>query len=309
MSLDSKQEAETQLLKRYRKTWGQKHPAFLAGEGVSWKRLKNDIDQEAKAAKAKTKVELSPPWTSAQAAGLLGINQKVFRVLATMDSETGPLLADDGKHAAIGLPRLLEWAEGVRGAPKVRRWRESRRDEDLLGATVKRPAATFQVVKKTQIRLGLVDGKVSTLDLSHLSEEERVALAALLRGARGALQQDERGVVMFMQKEATLPEAFTLPWADEALKKDCAGRYKELLESAQGELAQLLARVEQDIRKAREAVAQEESPTAQAVQAAMLDMWRGEERDVQMLQSEVREALFDLTLPAATGQARKPCPF
>ena len=87
------------------------------------------------------------------------------------------------------------------------------------------------------------------------------------------------------------------------------GTLQGALESAQGELAQLLTRVEQDIRKAREAVAQEESPTAQAVQAAMLDMWRGEERDVQMLQSEVREALFDLTLPAATGQARKPCPF
>lgn len=307
MSLDSKQEAEKQLLKRYRETWGQKHPEFLAGEGVSWERLKNDIDQEAKAAKAKTKVELSPPWTSAQAAGLLGINQKVFRVLATMDSETGPLLADDGKHAAIGLPRLLEWAEGVIGAPKVRRWRESRRDEDLLGRTIKRPAAaTFQVVKKAQIKLGLVEGKVSTLDLSHLSEEERVALAALLRGARGALQQDERGIMMLMHKEAALPEAFKLPWADETLKEDGVGRYKELLESAQGELAQLLARVEQDIR---EAVPQEENPTAQVARAALLDTWEEERRDVQMLQSEVRMALLDLTLPAATGQARKPCPF
>jgi len=195
MSLDSKKEAEEQLVERYRETWGMSHAAFRAGEGVSWKRLKMDIDREVEAERAPKAGQLIRPWTSAEAAGLLSMNQKVFRVLATMDSATGPLLQDDGKHASISAARLFEWAEGV---PKVRRWREYRRDEDLLGVKIVRSAeATFKVLKGARIDLNLIAGKVTSLDLSHLSLEELDALRELLRGGSSAIQLDDDALKQF----------------------------------------------------------------------------------------------------------------
>lgn len=307
MSLDSIKDAEKELLKRYKKTWGQKHPEFLAGKGVSWKRLKDDFDKEAAAEKTEKNVQFTAPWSSAEAAGLLGLNQKVFRALATMDSKTGSLIVGEGKHVSIRLCRLLEWAEGMTDAAKVRRWRESRNDEDLLGKTTpSSPAAAFRIVKNVRIEFGLIEGKVTSLDLSHLSDAERAKITEILRGGRGAIQHDERGLAMLTPVASTLPEAFRMQWTDEALKSEYVERYQGLLESAQDELALHLERVKEDIRDAGSD--EEGSPGALAL-AALLDMWKDEERDVQELHSEVRAELLDISLPPAVPTTRTPFRF
>lgn len=302
MSLDSKKEAEEQLVERYGETWGMSHPAFRAGEGVSWKRLKIDVDREVEAEQAPKPGQLIRPWTSAEAAGLLSMNQKVFRVLATMDSATGPLLQDDGKHASISIARLLKWAEGV---PKVRRWREFRRDEDLLGVqTVKSAEATFKMVRGARIDLNLIAGKVTSLDLSHLSLEELDALRELLRGGSSAIQLDERNVAMLVP--STLPKALGMPWEDEALKQEYVSRYRGLLEEAREESSQRLAVASAQISSAS---AEDGVGEAQEALDALVAAWREEERELAHLQSEIRSELLNLTLPPAVPGKRVPFRF
>ncbi len=299
MSLDSKKEAEEQLVERYGDTWGMSHPGYRAGEGVSWKRLKIDIDREVEAEQAPKAGQLIRPWTSAEAAGLLSMNQKVFRVLAAMDSATGPLLQDDGKHASISVARLLEWAEGV---PKVRRWREFRRDEDLLGVKIFRSAeSTFKVLKGARIDLNLIAGKVTSLDLSHLSQEELDALRELLRGGSSAIQLDERSVAMLMP--STLPKALSMPWEDEALKQGYVDRYSGLLGEARAESSQRLALVSAQISNAS---AEEGVGEAQEALDALVAIWREEEHELAHLQSEIRSELLNLTLPPAVPGKRVP---
>ncbi len=302
MSLDSKKEAEEQLVERYRDTWGMSHPGFRAGEGVSWKRLKIDIDKEVEAEQAPKPGQLIRPWTSAEAAGLLSMNQKVFRVLATMDSATGPLLQDDGKHASISVTRLLEWAEGV---PKVRRWREFRRDEDLLGVRKVRSAkATFKMVKGGRIDLNLIAGKVTSLDLSHLSQEELDGLRELLRGGSSATQLDERNVPMLMP--STLPEALGMPWVDEALRQGYVDRYGGLLGELREESSKRLALVSAQISSAS---AEDGIGEAQEALDALVATWREEEHELTHLQSEIRSELVNLRLPPNVPARRAPLRF
>ena len=97
------------------------------------------------------------PWTSAEAAGLLNLSQKVFREFAKGSSPTGPLLPDDRTHAAIGIARLLEWADAH---PRLRRWRESRETGKPLGQRVPMPPQTrFKVVQEVQVDFSLIEGK------------------------------------------------------------------------------------------------------------------------------------------------------
>lgn len=302
MSLDSKKEAEKQLVDRYGETWGMNHPGFIAGEGVSWERLKIDIDKEAEAERARIAGQYIRPWTSAEAAGLLSMNQKVFRVLATMDSATGPLVEDDGKHAAIRLSHLLEWAEGV---PKVRRWREFRGDEELLGREkVWSARSTFKVVKSARIDLNLIAGKVTSLDLSHLTPQELGALRDLLRGGSSAIQLDGHGVAMLMP--STLPHALGMPWMDEALRQDYVARYRGLLEEAREESSKRLVLVNERISSA---AAEDGVSNAEEALEALLAVWREEENELRLLQSEVRSELLDLALPPAAPGRRNPFRF
>lgn len=300
MSLDSKQEVLAKLIERYSETYGPGNPEFMSGKGVSWERLKLDVKKEADAdhrARAAARSGHKPPsesrpWTSAEAAGLLNLSQKAFRELAKSDSPTGSLLVDDGTHTAVSTSRLLEWADAY---PRIRRWRESREDGDILGRTAPMPPqARFKLLQESVVDITLVEGKVSSLDLSKLSADERDALLDLFRAKGGALQEDSRGIVMLQQ--ATLPEAFKLPWADLTLKNEWVSQYTGALEGIRSELQQHLQRVKNVIPNL---TPEEDKVDAQDAHKALVEQWAEESRALEMQVSEVRGAILDVTLPPA----------
>lgn len=309
MSLDSKQEVLAKLISRYSETYGPGNPEFMSGKGVSWARLKQDVEKEAVAdrqARAAARAGRTPPseprpWTSAEAAGLLNLSQKAFRELAKNDSSTGPLLVDDGTHAAVSTSRLLDWADAY---PRIRRWRESREDGDILGRTAPMPPqARFKLLQESVLDITLVEGKVSSLDLSKLSAGERDALLDLFRAKGGALQEDSRGIVMLQQ--ATLPEAFKLPWADLALKDEWVSEYTRALEGVKSELQERLQRVQNVIPHLS---LEDGKADAQDAYTALVEQWSEEGRALVMQVSEVRGAILDVTLPPAGPPIERP-PF
>lgn len=300
MSLDSKREVLVKLIERYRETYGPGNPEFMSGKGVSWARLKRDVEKEAVAdhqarvaARAgRARPSESRPWTSAEAAGLLNLSQKAFRELAKSDSPTGPLLIDDGTHTAVPISRLLEWADAY---PRIRRWRESREDGEVLGRKAPMPAsARFKVLKEGKVNISLIEGRVSSLNLSEWSAEEREALLDLFRARGGALQEDSRGIVMLQQ--ATLPEALKLPWADLAHKNEWVEQYTVALEGIQRELQERLQRVQNVIPSLS---LEDDKADAQDAHKALKEQWAEESRALEMQVREVRGAILDVTLPPA----------
>lgn len=309
MSLDSKHEVLPKLIKRYRDTYGPGNPEFMSGKGVSWARLKRDVEKEAVAdhqarvaARAgRARPSESRPWTSAEAAGLLNLSQKAFRELAKSDSPTGPLLIDDGTHTAVPISRLLEWADAY---PRIRRWRESREDGDILGRTAPMPPqARFKLLQESVVDITLVEGKVSSLDLSKLSAGARDALLDLFRAKGGALQEDSRGVVMLQQ--TTLPDAFKSPWADLALKNEWVSQYTGALGGIQSELRERLQRVQNVISNLS---LEDDKVDAQDAHKALVEQWAEESRALKMQISEVRGAILDVTLPPPGPPIERP-PF
>ncbi|WP_141696885.1 hypothetical protein [Xanthomonas translucens] len=309
MSLDSKQEVLAKLIERYSETYGPGNSEFMSGKGVSWARLKRDVEKEAVAdhqarvaARAgRARPSESRPWTSAEAAGLLNLSQKAFRELAKSDSPTGPLLVDDGTHTAVSISRLLEWADAY---PRIRRWRESREDGDILGRTAPMPPqARFKLLQESVVDITLVEGKVSSLDLSKLSAGERDALLDLFRAKGGALREDSRGIVMLQQ--ATLADAFKLPWDDLTLKNEWVSQYTGALEGIKSEIRERLQRVQNVIAHLS---LEDDKADAQHAHRALVEQWTEEGRELEMQANEVRGAILDVTLPPAGPPIERP-PF
>ncbi|WP_068832935.1 hypothetical protein [Xanthomonas graminis] len=309
MSLDSKQEVLAKLIERYRETYGSENPEFMSGKGVSWARLKRDVEKEAvadrqarAAARAgRRRPSESRPWTSAEAAGLLNLSQKAFRELAKNDSPTGPLLVDDGTHTAVPISRLLEWADAY---PRIRRWRESREDGEVLGRKAPMPpSARFKVLKEGKVNITLIEGRVSSLNLSGWSAEEREALLDLFRAKGGALQEDSRGIVMLQQ--VTLPEAFKLPWADLALKDECVSEYTRALEGIKREFDGRRQWIQEVIANLS---LEDDKADAQDAHDALVEQWAEEGRELEIQAKEVRGAILDVSLPHAAPPIERP-PF
>ncbi|CAH2707526.1 hypothetical protein NCPPB1935_07100 [Xanthomonas campestris pv. nigromaculans] len=309
MSLDSKQEVLVKLIKRYRETYAPGNPEFMSGKGVSWARLKRDVEKEAVAdqqarvaARAgRARPSESRPWTSAEAAGLLNLSQKAFRELAKSDSPPGPLLVDDGTHTAVPISRLLEWADAH---PRVRRWRESREDGEVLGRKAPMPpSARFKVLKEGKVNITLIEGRVSSLNLAGWSAEEREALLDLFRAKGGALREDSRGIVMLQQ--ATLADAFKLPWDDLTLKNEWVSQYTGALEGIKSEIQERLQRVQNVIPHLS---LEHDKADAQDAHKALVEQWIEEGRALEMQVSEVRGAILDVTLPPAGPPIERP-PF
>jgi len=241
------------------------------------------------------------PWTSAEAAGLLNLSQKVFREFAKGSSPTGPLLPDDRTHAAIGIARLLEWADAH---PRLRRWRESRETGKPLGQRVPMPPQTrFKVVQEVQVDFSLIEGKVSSLDLSKWSEEEREMFLHIWRSKAGALQVDERGIAML--QTATLPHVLQQPWVDQVLKDVWVNQYTKTLGDIQSELQAHFAQVQGAIPHLALEEGREDGEDAYQT---LVKQWTDAGRELAEQMSEVRAAILDVTLPPAQPR-RKPPPF
>jgi hypothetical protein len=320
MSLNSVQGAETALLERYAQTFGRTNVAFQRGEGVTWAKLKSDIDAEVNAERREAddrRIGRKPrshavPYTSAQAAGLFKVHQKRFVELARAESPAGRLSDKPGEHVVVGLVRLLEWAACV---PALAGWRAFREDGQRLGRRSAAEESLLRYMSLTKdriavrsIRAGGENGpeaiQVVEVDLGAMSSPVRALFLDLLQRAE-AVQVDVRNVPMALMS-ATLPATFSMPWTNEALKEVWVERFKHVVRELQSHMGRRESEL-WDTLRAMTAHGEEEGT---APDQLLSDGLRAEASELQQAQAHARALLMGLGLPAALeGGGRTPFRF
>jgi hypothetical protein len=224
---------EAILIERYKKYFMSEN-SFKRGLGVPWPALRSAIISEAM--RCHSEVAGTLPLTLQQAAAVLSVPPRALLALSKKHAGENAIFASLSgsrglvRRGVVCPCRLLQWASEV---DAVSGWRERRSEVASIGATAKAAEIVDQIglLESTLVEARMVDVSRGDPKVISLRLDER-ALPMNMDDIRMWQQQEERALLESRDRgvrAVSIPEALSLRWQDEGLRRVWLDRFRVTL--------------------------------------------------------------------------------